>query len=60
MNLVFLENCSYKKSVLLFLSTSDIQYYFLYESKQQVVLNAIRSLLSSFIASMAKILINFQ
>ena len=49
MSLVFLENCSYKNSVKLFLSTGATQYF--YQSKQQMVRNAIRFLLSSLIAN---------
>ena len=55
---MFLENRSYKKSALLFLPTGATPY--LYQSKQQMVLNAIRFLLSYLIANMATILINFQ
>ena len=56
MSLVFLENCFYKKSALLLLFTDTTQYFFIH----QMVLNAIRFLLSSLIANLAKILINFQ
>ena len=59
MSLVFLENYSYNESLLLFLSTGIAQYFF-YLSIQQMVLHAIRFLLSSLIANMATILINFQ
>ena len=58
MNLVFLENCSYEKSVLLFFQLALLNIF--YQSKQQMVLNAIRFFLSSLIANMATILINFQ
>ena len=57
MSLVFLENCS-QKSVSLFLSNGANQYF--YQSKQQMVLNAIHFFLSSLIANMATILIGFQ
>ena len=61
MSLVILENCSYKKSVLLFLSTGATRTQdFFCQSKQQMVFNAIRFLLSCLIANMATIIINFK
>ena len=58
MSLVFVENCCCKKNVLLFLSGHATRNF--YQSKQQMVLNAICFLLSSLIENMATILINFQ
>ena len=59
MSLVFLENCSYKKECI---ATFVYWHYsiFLYQSKQQMVLNAIRFLHSSLIANIATISINVQ
>ena len=57
MGLVLLENCSYKKSVLLFFQLALINISM---SKQHIVLNPIRFLLSSLKANMATISINFQ
>ena len=59
MSLVCLENCSYKKSVLLFFVNWRYSI-FLNRLIQQMVLNAICYLLCSLIANMATILINFQ
>ena len=58
MSLLFLDNRSCKKCVWLFLSTVATKYF--YQSKHQMVPNAIRFLLSSLIANMATISINFQ
>ena len=55
---MLLENCFYKKSVLLFLSTGATQ--FLIQSTQRTVFNEIRFLLSSLITNMETILNNFQ
>ena len=61
---MFLEYCSYKKAILvIFVWLFFVNWrcsIFLYQSKQQMVLNAIRFLLSSLIANMETILINFQ
>ena len=59
MSLVFSENCSYKKSVGLLLFCLLMLLNIFFQSIQQMVLNAIRFLLSSQKANMATILINF-
>ena len=56
---MFLENCSYTKSVLLFLSTGATEYFFT-SSIPRTVLNAIRFIPSSLIANLEIILSNFQ
>ena len=58
MSLVYFENCSYKKSIAIFVNWRNS--VFLYQSIPSVVLNAICFFLSSLIANMATILINFQ
>ena len=62
MSLVVFENCSYKKSVLLFLSSDATHYFFINRYSKIMILNAIRFLLSGLIAlaNMATILISFQ
>ena len=58
MSLLFLENCSYKKSVIAFFVNWRYSI-FLHQPKERMVLSAIRFLLSSLIANVATILINF-
>ena len=58
MRLVFLENRSYKRSVLLFLSTGDTQHFFISRNSKWISMQFAFS--SSLIANMAMILINFQ
>ena len=59
-SIVFLENCFYKKSVLLAAFIYWHYSIFLYQPKEQIILSAIPFLRSSLMANMTAILINFQ